>query len=52
MKIPFDTEGTTGSCPLADAGQATYQECRYCRYFIEQDGFDIICNYEEPEQEE
>ena len=52
MKIEFDTEGITSSCPVAGAEIATLGECVDCMNFIEMDGFDVICNYEEPEQEE
>ena len=49
MKISFDTEGITSSCPVADAGMACDEECRDCEYLVEFDGFDVICNYEEPQ---
>ena len=45
MKIPFDTEGITSSCPVADAGIKNIEECGDCQHFIETDGFDVICSY-------
>ena len=50
MKIPFDTEGITSSCPVADAGIATKEECEDCEYLFELDGFDVICDYKEQEE--
>ena len=41
--ITFDTENVTSSCPLSDAGLATREECQDCDYFVEADGFDVIC---------
>ena len=50
MKVKFDTEATSGGCP--DKGLITSDECRQCSYFVEMDGWHIICSYIEPEIEE
>ena len=52
MKIPFDTEGITSSCPVADAGIATFEECKDCDYFGGSSHFEVECSYKEAQQEE
>ena len=50
MRVTFDTENTSVECP--DHGLITRADCEDCEYFVEMDGFDVICNFEEPIQEE
>ena len=52
MKVTFDTEGVTMECP--EKGLATSADCWDCLYFVESEGFDVICSYpdQEPTEEE
>ena len=50
MKVKVDTEGVTTGCP--NRWLNTREDCLNCEYFIEFDGFDVVCSYVEPEQEE
>ena len=43
MKVKFDTENTTTDCPLVGAGLSTRADCEDCQYFLEMDGFDVVC---------
>ena len=51
MKVKFDTENTTHACPLIGAGLSTRADCEDCLYFMEMDGFGVVCSCQDIEED-
>ena len=39
-------------CPLAELGIGTREDCGDCTYFMEMDGFEVVCSCQEPIEED
>jgi len=52
QRVRIDAEGTTTDCPLAGLGIGTREDCGDCIYFMEMDGFEVVCSCQEPIEED
>jgi len=52
QRVRIDDEGTTTDCPLAGLGIGAREDCGDCIYFMEMDGFEVVCSCQEPIEED